>query len=97
MVGGTGQNRPTVTLRAAGNKLTGTVGQVKVAGERPPTWGACDANGSHALGKPVSLFDGKSLDAWGFQMKDKPALRRSNGTPSSKFSVTERLGTNIGI
>jgi len=37
MVGGTGQNRPTVTLRAAGNKLTGTVGQVKVAGERPPT------------------------------------------------------------
>ena len=54
MVGGTGQNRPTVTLRAAGNKLTGTVGQVKVAGERPPTWGACDANGSHAFGKPVT-------------------------------------------
>ena len=72
MVGGTGQNRPTVTLRAAGNKLTGTVGQVKVAGERPPTWGACDANGSHAFGKPVTLFDGKSLDAWGVQMKDRP-------------------------
>ena len=72
MVGGTGQNRPTVTLRAAGNKLTGTVGQVKVAGERPPTWGACDANASHAFGKPVTLFDGKSLDAWGVQMKDRP-------------------------
>lgn len=72
MVGGTSQNRPTVTLRAAGNKITGTVGQVKVAGERPPTWGACDANGSQALGKPVTLFDGKSLDAWGIQIKDRP-------------------------
>ena len=71
-VGGTSQNRPTVTLRAAGNKITGTVGQVKVAGERPPTWGACDANGSQALGKPVALFDGKSLDAWGIQIKDRP-------------------------
>jgi hypothetical protein len=71
MVGGTAQNRPTVTLRAAGNKLTGTVGTVKVAGERPPTWGACDANGTHAFGKPVTLFDGKSLDAWGVQIKDR--------------------------
>ena len=77
MVGGTGQNRPTVTLRAAGNKLTGTVGQVKVAGERPPTWGACDANASHAFGKPVTLFDGKSLDAWGVQIKDRPIGGRS--------------------
>jgi hypothetical protein len=72
MAGGTGQNRPTVTLRAAANNITGTVGTVKVAGERPPTWGACDANGSHAFGKPVTLFDGKSLDAWGIQMKDRP-------------------------
>jgi Domain of Unknown Function (DUF1080) len=72
MVGGTAQNRPTVTLRAAGNKVTGTVGTTKVAGERPPTWGACDANGSHALGKPVTLFDGKSLDAWGVQMANRP-------------------------
>jgi hypothetical protein len=71
MVGGTAQNRPTVTLRAAGNKLTGTVGTVKVAGERPPTWGACDANGTHAFGTPVTLFDGKSLDAWGVQIKDR--------------------------
>jgi hypothetical protein len=71
-VGGKGQNRPTVTLRAAGNKLTGTVGTVKVAGERPPAWGPCDANGSHTFGKPVALFDGKSLDAWDVQMKDRP-------------------------
>jgi hypothetical protein len=72
MVGGTAQNRPTVTLRAAGNKISGTVGTVKVAGERPPTWGACDANGTQALGQPVTLFDGKSLDAWGIQIKDRP-------------------------
>ena len=72
MVGGTAQNRPTVTLRAAANKVTGTVGTTKVAGERPPAWGACDANGSHALGKPVTLFDGKSLDAWGVQMANRP-------------------------
>ena len=74
MVGGTGQNRPTVTLRAAGNGVTGTVGTVKVAGERPPTWGACDANGKHSFGKPVVLFDGKSLDAWGIQMKDRAIM-----------------------
>jgi hypothetical protein len=72
MVGGTAQNRPTVTLRAAGNKVSGTVGQVKVTGERPPSWGPCDANASHAFGKPVTLFDGKSLDAWGVQIKDRP-------------------------
>ena len=72
MVGGTAQNRPTVTLRAAGKNVTGTVGQVKVTGERPPAWGACDANASHALGKPVTLFDGKSLDAWDVQAKTRP-------------------------
>jgi len=72
MVGGTAQNRPTVTLRAAGNKVTGTVGTTKVAGDRPPTWGACDANASQSFGKPVTLFDGKSLDAWGVQMANRP-------------------------
>jgi hypothetical protein len=74
MVGGTGQNRPTVTLHAAGDKLTGTVGQTKVTGEHPPAWGACDANASHSFGKPVVLFDGKSLDAWGVQMKDRAIM-----------------------
>ncbi len=74
MVGGTAQNRPTVTLRAAGNAVTGTVGTTKVAGERPPTWGACDANGKHTFGRPVALFDGKSLDAWGIQMADRAIM-----------------------
>ena len=74
LVGGTAQNRPTVTLRADGNKVTGTVGTVKVAGERPPTWGACDANGKHSFGRPVVLFDGTSLDAWGVQMADRAIM-----------------------
>ena len=74
MVGGTAQNRPTATFRADGNKLTGTVGKVSVKGERPATWGACDANASHTMGRPVALFDGKSLDAWVVQMKDKPIM-----------------------
>ena len=74
MVGGTAQNRPTVTLRANGEKITGTVGQVKVMGERPPKWAACDANASHTLGKPVVLFDGKSMDAWGIQMANRPIM-----------------------
>jgi hypothetical protein len=72
MVGGTAQNRPTATFRAAGNTLTGTVGTVKVSGERPPTWAACNANAKHAFGKPVVLFDGKSLDAWDVQRTNQP-------------------------
>ena len=74
MVGGTAQNRPTVTLRANGDKIAGTVGQVKVNGERPPKWGACDANAAHTMGKPVVLFDGKSMDAWGIQMANRPIM-----------------------
>ena len=74
MVGGSGQNRPTVTLKAAGNAVSGTVGTVKVTGERPPAWGACDANAKHAVGRPVVLFDGRSLDAWGVQMADRAIM-----------------------
>ena len=74
VVGGTGQNRPTVTLRADGARISGTVGQVKVTGERPPSWGACNANANHSFGKPVVLFDGKSMDAWGVQMQNRPMM-----------------------
>ena len=73
-VGGSGQNRPTVTLHSAGKTIAGSVGTVKVTGERPPTWGACDANAKHAFGRPVVLFDGKSLDAWDVQMKNRPIM-----------------------
>lgn len=67
----TGQ-KPQVTLRASGGKLTGTVGEkIQVTGVRPPQWGACDANANHTFGKPVVLFDGKSLDAWDVQHKTR--------------------------
>jgi hypothetical protein len=67
----TGQ-KPVINLRAADGRLTGTVGgKVNVTGVRPPKWDACNANGSHTFGKPVALFDGTSLDAWGVQHKDR--------------------------
>lgn len=67
----TGQ-KPVITLRASNGQLTGTVGDRKVTGVRPPKWGACDANAKHALGKPVALFDGKSMSAWDVHHKDRP-------------------------
>ncbi len=72
---GRGETRPSATFRAADNKLTGTIGggqPVKVVGERPPQWGPCDANAKHTFGKPVTLFDGKSMDAWDVQHKARP-------------------------
>jgi hypothetical protein len=71
------ERRPKVSLRASGDKLTGTVTSgdtsVPVTGVRPPKWEACDANAKHAFGEPVALFDGKSLDAWDVQHKDRPS------------------------
>jgi len=71
---GRGETRPTANLRASDGRLTGTIGApgVKVTGVRPPQWGACDANAAHSFGKPVALFDGKSLAAWGVQHQDRP-------------------------
>lgn len=71
------ERRSQVALRASGDKLTGTVTtgdtKVPVSGVRPPKWGACDANARHSFGKRVALFDGKSLDAWDVQHKDRPS------------------------
>jgi hypothetical protein len=67
--------RPTATFQAAGDKITGTIAgreTVKVTGERPPKWAPCDANAKHALGTPVTLFDGKSMDAWDVAQKSRP-------------------------
>lgn len=36
-------------------------------GVRPPAWPAANANARHTYGKPVVLFDGKSMDAFGVQ------------------------------
>ena len=74
---GRGGRGPQIALRAEGDKLTGTVTagntSVPVTGVRPPKWGECNANAPHTFGKPVALFDGKSLDAWDVQHKDRPS------------------------
>jgi hypothetical protein len=67
---------PEVQLKAAGKGITGTVKSgndtVNIAGVRPPQWGSYDANAKHTFGKPVELFNGKSLDAWTVQHKERP-------------------------
>ncbi|HYE75086.1 MAG TPA: DUF1080 domain-containing protein, partial [Blastocatellia bacterium] len=39
---------------------------------RPPKWGNYNANAKHKFGAPVMLFDGKTLDEWTVQDKNKP-------------------------
>lgn len=67
---------PEFHLRAQGDKLNGSVKlndrTVELAGARPPKWGNYDANAPHTFGKPVDLFDGKSMDAWDVQNKTRP-------------------------
>ena len=51
----------------------GTEGVINWVGVRPPAWPASlNANGKHTYGKPVSLFDGKTMDAWGVQHTQNP-------------------------
>ena len=70
-------NKPGLEFRAKleGGKLIGTVPDrdrtINWVGVRPPKWPASDANGKHAYGTPVALFDGKSLDAFVPQTGDK--------------------------
>lgn len=67
---------PEFRARAEGGKLTGSVqmpqGPRTFYGVRPAKWPAVNASGKHAFGKPVELFDGKSLDAWDIQHKTRP-------------------------
>jgi Domain of Unknown Function (DUF1080) len=52
-----------------------TVGDREVAwiGVRPPDWGEHNANSKHKFGTPVALFDGKTMDSWDVQHKDRPS------------------------
>ena len=63
-----------------------TQGEQEIAwiGVRPPSWGQYNANARHKLGKPVVLFDGKTLEHWDVQLKDRP----------SGWSVVDGLMTN---
>ena len=57
--------------KVQGGKLIGSVvtdkETVPWVGVRPPKWGSYDANGNHKFAKPVALFDGKTMDAWGVE------------------------------
>lgn len=67
---------PEFHARLQGDKLTGSVklGErtVEFVGVRPPKWPAANANAAHRFGTPVELFDGKSMDAWDVQNKNRP-------------------------
>jgi 3-keto-disaccharide hydrolase len=67
---------PEFHLRAQGDKLTGSTKMndrtIELAGARPPKWGNYDANAPHKFGTPVDLFDGRSMDAWDVQNKNRP-------------------------
>jgi hypothetical protein len=45
---------------------------IAFTGVHPPKWPAANPDGKHTYGKPVDLFDGKSLDTWGVQDAGKP-------------------------
>ena len=73
------EGQPGQTFRAkrkgAGLEGSTTAGEKTLAftGARPPSWPAANANATHTYGKPVELFDGKSLDTWDVQVASKPS------------------------
>ena len=80
--------KQTHRVKAEGGKLMGTLTTEKETiewvGVRSPRWGSFDANAKHKFGKPVELFDGKSLDTWDVQQQGKP----------SGWSVTDAAMSN---
>ncbi len=76
------ENTPQLRAKLVDGKLVGTTttkrndGTTRViewVGVRPPKWPATlNANGRHTYGAPVSLFDGKTMDAWGVQHTRNP-------------------------
>jgi hypothetical protein len=52
-----------------------TQGEQEIAwiGVRPPAWGKFDANAKHKFGAPVLLFDGRTMEHWDVQHKDRPS------------------------
>jgi Domain of Unknown Function (DUF1080) len=61
---------------------------VNWVGVRPPTWPAVNANGQHTYGKPVALFDGSSLDAWGFIPATANPWSIEDGTMTNAYPKT---------
>lgn len=79
---------PEFRAKVDGGKLTGSVqmpnGVRTFYGVRPHKWAPMNANAKHTFGKPVELFDGRSLDAWDVQHK----------TREMKWSVVDGAMTN---
>jgi hypothetical protein len=61
-------------------------------GVRPPTWPAANASGKHTYGTPVTLFDGKTMDAWGVQNKQNPV---NWAVADGVMSSAEKQGNNL--
>jgi hypothetical protein len=64
-----------VKRKGAGLEGSTTTGErtLEFTGARPPTWPAVNANATHTYGKPVELFDGKTLATWNLQIHDRPS------------------------
>ena len=62
----------------------GAVQSVAWIGVRPPKWADFDANKRYKMGTPVALFDGKGMEKWEVQYKDRP----------SGWSVVDGVMTN---
>ncbi len=62
--------------RLEGDKLVGSTKAsdrvVNFVGVRPPKWPASDANAKHTYGKPVELFDGKTMNGFDTQPSNYP-------------------------
>ena len=84
--------------RAASSSAATSEGDrtINWVGVRPPKWPAANANAKHTYGKPVELFDGTSLDAFGPQSGDKiielvdRGRRRSTNTPPASNLVSKQ-------
>ncbi len=67
--------KPVHRAKVAEGRLLGmmAVGDEEVAwmGVRPPVWGDHNANKRHKFGTPVPLFDGKTMEMWEVQHKDR--------------------------
>jgi len=76
-----GAPKPVHRARVEEGRLLGmmTVGEGESAesvawiGVRPPKWSEFNANKRYRMGTPVALFDGKTMDVWDVQHKDRPS------------------------
>jgi hypothetical protein len=62
---------------------------VSLVGVRPPAWPAADANAKHTYGKPVVLFDNKSLEMWDVQFPNRAIGWRIEDGAMTNFQATE--------